>query len=74
MKADRSHQVDQSAMLKDGLPGLRGSVRLQLPHPVLADPVHDPHGAVNAGLLTLSRCRIDEAVRRSYPVDEQASS
>ena len=33
-------------------------------------PINDPHGSVRAGLLTLSRYKIDNAVRRSYPVDE----
>jgi len=36
----------------------------------LCYPISDPHGSVRAGLLTLSRYKIDKAVRRSYPVDE----
>lgn len=36
----------------------------------LCYPINDPHGSVRAGLLTLSRYKIDNAVRRSYPVDE----
>lgn len=70
VKADRSHQVDQSAMLKDGLPGYGAVFACNFHTRYLLYPFHDPHGAVNAGLLTLSRYRIDEAVRRSYPVDE----
>lgn len=35
----------------------------------LAYPFHEPHGSVEAGLLTLSRYNIASAVRRSYPVD-----
>ena len=36
----------------------------------LCYPINDPHGSVRAGLLTLSRYKIANAVRRSYPVDE----
>ena len=36
----------------------------------LCYPISDPHGSVQAGLLTLSRHKISKATRRSYPVDE----
>lgn len=33
-------------------------------------PLTDPHGKVNAGIMTLSDYKIDDAERRSYPVTE----
>ena len=33
-------------------------------------PFSDPHGKTNAGIVTLSRYKINESVRRSFPVDE----
>lgn len=70
VKADRSHLVNQCEMLRRGLPGY-GSVYASNFHTrYLLYPFHDPHGAVEAGLLTFSRYAVDEAVRRSYPVDE----
>jgi len=38
--------------------------------PYLCYPLNDPHGSVHAGLLTLSRYKIDKATRHSYPVDD----
>ncbi len=36
----------------------------------LAYPLTDPHGAVQSGLLSLSRYRIDSATRRKYPISQ----
>ncbi len=37
----------------------------------LAYPFLEPHGIVNAGLLSLSGTHVDSAVRRTYPIDEE---
>ena len=37
----------------------------------LAYPFSEPHGIVNAGLLSLSGTHVDSAVRRTYPIDEK---
>lgn len=34
-------------------------------------PVNNPHGIANAGLLTLSKTKIDSAIRISYPVSDK---
>ena len=66
----RSYFVDQRQMALDAFPGY-GSIWGQNFHSgYLAYPFTDPHGAVNAGLLTLTRYAADGGVRRSYPVDE----
>ena len=68
--AHRSYQVDQRAMLRDGLPGYGAVFASNFHTRYLFYPFHDPHGAVDAGLLTFSRYSVSGAVRRSYPVDE----
>ena len=41
---------------------------IQYHSPRLNMPLFDPHGIANAGLLTLSRFKVDTAERISYPV------
>lgn len=66
----RSGFVDQRQMALVAFPGY-GSIWGQNFHSgYLAYPLTDHHGAVNAGLLTLTRWAATEGVRRSYPVDE----
>lgn len=69
VKADRSYKVDQTELLRQGLGGY-GSVFANNFHSAyLFYPFNDPHGAVDAGLLTFSRYQVAGAERRSYPVD-----
>ena len=70
VQAHRSHQVDQCDMLRKGLPGYGSAFACNFHTRYLFYPFHDPHGAVEAGLLTMSRYSVSQAVRRSYPVDE----
>ena len=67
--ADRSYHVNQAEMLKEAFPEY-GSVYANNFHSAyLLYPFSDPHGAVQAGLLNFSRYEVEEAKRRSYPVD-----
>lgn len=67
--ADRSYHVDQAEILKEAFPEY-GSVYANNFHSAyLFYPFSDPHGAVQAGLLNFSRYKVEEAKRRSYPVD-----
>lgn len=69
VKADRSYKVNQVELLRQGLAGY-GSVFANNFHSAyLFYPFNDPHGAVDAGLLTFSRHQVAGAERRSYPVD-----
>lgn len=69
-KATRSHGVNMVDAFESSFPK-DGAVYAQNFHSVfLAYPFNDPHGSVDAGLLTLSSFDIDEAIRYSYPVDE----
>ncbi len=67
--SDRSYHVDQSRELTEAFPEY-GSVFANNFHSAyLFYPFSDPHGAVQAGLLSLCRYEIADAERRSYPVD-----
>lgn len=67
--ADRSYHVNQAEILKEAFPEY-GSVYANNFHSAyLFYPFSDPHGAVQAGLLNFSRYEVEEAKRRSYPVD-----
>ena len=68
--ADRSYQVPQDQMMAEAMGGYGHTFANNFHTPVLFYPLHDPHGAVQAGLMTFSRFRVDSALRRSYPVDE----
>lgn len=67
--ADRSYHVNQKEVMIKRF-GDYGNVFANNFHSAyLFYPFSDPHGAVEAGLLNLSRYEIAEAERRSYPVD-----
>ena len=67
----RSHQVDQAARIR-GIFGQEGdfdSVFACNYHSAyLMYPITEPHGASNSGLLTMSRCEVSSALRRSLPI------
>lgn len=68
--ADRSYFVPQDQMLIAALPEHSYVFANNFHSVFLAYPFHDPHGSVQAGLLTLSRYQLSDAQRHSYPVDE----
>lgn len=66
----RSYYVNMKQGFIDAFPGY-GSVFASNFHSVyLLYPLTEPHGSVQAGMLSLSRYKITDAVRMSYPVDE----
>ncbi|MDO4323898.1 MAG: endonuclease/exonuclease/phosphatase family protein [Lachnospiraceae bacterium] len=67
--SDRSYHVDQAQELREAFSEY-GTVFANNFHTAyLFYPFSDPHGAVQAGLLNFSRYEVEEAERRSYPVD-----
>lgn len=68
--SDRSHDVDMRQWLTDTFPEYGAVYASNFHSAYLFYPVLNPHGQVNSGILTLSAYAVDEAVRRSYPVDE----
>lgn len=69
-KADRSYQVNQREIFQKGLSGY-GSVFANNFHSAyLFYPFLEPHGAVQAGMLTFSKYQILENTRRQFPVSD----
>lgn len=67
--ADRSYHVNQKEFIKTAMTGYASAFANNFHSAYLFYPFNDPHGAVQAGLLSFSRYQISEAERRSYPVD-----
>ena len=68
--SDRSWHVNQLDAITDAF-GQMNSVFAQNLHSAnLLYPLNDPIGTMNSGILTLSGCGIDSAVRRSYPISD----
>lgn len=68
-KSDRSWKTNQAALISSWAQGYSSVYASNFHSAYLAYPFHEPHGAVESGLLTLSRYAQTGAVRRSYPVD-----
>lgn len=68
--SDRSYNVNQKEMITSSLVDYSSVYAVNYHSPWLNLPLYDPIGRCNSGLLTLSKYRIDESVRRSYPLDE----
>lgn len=67
--ADRSYHINQEDFLKTAMADYASVFANNFHSAYLFYPFNDPHGAVQAGLLSFSRYKISEAERRSYPVD-----
>ncbi len=66
-KADRSYKINQLAEFR-ALQGYNSVYACNFHSAYLFYPFNDPHGASNAGLVTLSKYKINSALRRSYPI------
>ena len=66
----RSYQVNQKEAIENAFPTLSSAFAVNFHSGFLAYPIGDPHGIVNAGLLTLGDAHVDSATRHSYPIDE----
>ena len=66
----RSYQVNQKAAIEDAFPQMGSAFAVNFHSALLAYPIPEMHGIVNAGLLSLSSTDVSSAVRRSYPVDD----
>jgi len=68
-KSTRSFKVDQKSIFEQGYPDLSNIYAVNFHSSYLLYPFNEPHGSVLAGLLTMSRYSVSEAIRKSYPVD-----
>ena len=69
----RSYHIDMASYFEETFPFMGGTYTSNFHSPWLNLPVLDPIGAVNSGILTLSRFKTDYAVRRSYPIASDLS-
>lgn len=67
--ATRSYKINQKKMFENKFSNYSSVFAINFHAKFLLYPFNDPHGYVNAGILTLSKYKTDEAIRRSYPVD-----
>ncbi len=68
--AHRSFHINQDIEITNALPAYGSVFASNFHSAYLPYPFTQPHGAVQSGILTMTRFEIDSAVRRSFPVDE----
>lgn len=66
----RSHHIDQRQLVADRMREYACVFAQNYDSPYLMWPIHAPHGANKAGMMTLSRYGIASALRRSLPIEE----
>lgn len=67
--ATRSYNINQKDSFEKILPNYSSTFALNFHAPYMLYPFKEPHGSVEAGLLTMSKFSVSSAIRRSYPVD-----
>lgn len=65
----RSYHVNQVRRMEQAFPEAGHVFAKNFHQPYILVPPQDPHGAVQSGILTISRYHIGSAVRRKYPID-----
>lgn len=68
-KSTRSYRVNQLEMIRNSYNNYASAYAVNFHSSYLMYPLNDMHGSVNAGIVTLSKYKIDENIRRSFPVD-----
>ena len=68
IKSDRSHKVNQVEMIKNGMNSYSSMFANNFHSGYLMYPITKPHGAVNAGILTMSKYQATSAIRKSFTV------
>lgn len=66
--SSRSYHVNQIQKMSQNFSNYEEIFANNFHSPYLLYPLNDPHGAVQSGLLSLSKYSVDQAVRRKYPV------
>ncbi len=67
--SDRSRHVDQIQMIEEAFPQYSAVFAQNYDSSYFFYPVTNPIGASKSGILTLSGAQIDDAVRRSLPIE-----
>ncbi|MDE6293339.1 MAG: endonuclease, partial [Clostridiales bacterium] len=69
-RADRSYDINMVKAVKGALPTHCSTYAENFHTANLLYPFNDHIGTINAGIVTMSRYKIDSAVRRSFPVTD----
>ncbi|MCI8514506.1 MAG: endonuclease [Lachnospiraceae bacterium] len=69
-KATRSYRVNERERICEAFSGYASVFVNNFHSAYLFYPFYEPHGAVEAGMLNLSRYRIRESIRRQFPVSD----
>ena len=69
-KAHRSYFMDQESFLSEKFSSYGSTYALNYHMPYMCYPFPVPHGAVEAGLLTLSQYKITSSERRALPITQ----
>lgn len=72
-KATRSFNINMRSYYEDLFSSMNSIYAVNFHSQYLNLPLYDPHGIVNAGLLTLSKYKSSKAERISYPVSSALS-
>ncbi len=67
-KADRSYDINMVSRIREAMPDYGSTYAENFHTAYLLYPFGDPIGKTDAGMLTLSRYKVESAVRRSFPV------
>ncbi len=70
VEATRSYKVNQFKEIQENFPGYSNSISINFDSAYLLYPLNSPHGKTKAGIVTLSKYNISNAIRRSLPVDD----
>ncbi len=66
----RSHHIDERALVGEAFPDYASVFAQNYDSPYLMWPLHAPHGANQAGTMTLSRYDMTSSLRRSLPIEQ----
>lgn len=69
-RATRSYQVNQRELLEKGLSGYASAFAKNFHSAYLLYPFSEPHGSVEAGMMTFSKYQISQNIRRQFPVSD----
>ena len=68
IKSTRSYKINQYDLMKQAFDGYDTTFANNFHTAFLPYPLHDMHGAVNAGMATFSKYQIDSSVRKSFTI------
>lgn len=69
-ESSRAYKVNQKETIFKAFPDFNKTFAINFNSAYLFYPLTDPHGKTLAGLVTLSRYEMDNAIRFSFPIDD----